>query len=303
MRSALKIFAFLLFVICHSSFVTAQPISIALKDSTRGTIRTDSANWEEAWIEIDGAAPRVKMLEPKDLSVRLGARTAEILSVDSIGATYQTQLALSVVLDNSGSMFHSYDSLTKYCDSLVDSLPRGVRYQAVTFDDFLRNSTNLPTNRENLYIAQTGFRDSAKIIQAFWHYYDSVRTQYTPLYDAIAAALQNIDGRRLLLLDSLADVMLVVTDGEDNASRTRIESLREMFDALKIRLYAINYRTEDARLEWLVTHTGGHYYVAENIADLREDLKSIGKLLTRQYHVRYRFQRLGPSGTPRTKGR
>lgn len=302
-----KIFAFGYVVIFHLSScifsAVAQPISISLEDSTRGVIRTDSANWEEAWIEMGGALPGAKMLLPKDLIVRLGERTAEVLSIDSIGAKFQSRLALSLVLDNSGSMFHNYDSLTKYCDSLVDSLPQGVRYQAVTFDDLPRSPEHSKTARPNVYIAQTHFKDSIKVIQNFWHNYDSIRTLYTPLYDAVRAGLQNIEERRLLFRDSLADILLVVTDGRDNASRTTIEVIREMLTELHARLFAINYRTEDARLEWLAAHTGGAFYIADDLADLRELLRQIRTRMSTSYHIRYRFPAFGPMGSPRTKGR
>lgn len=296
-----KVIAISFVGIFHISFfifaAAAQPISIAIKDSTRGIIRTDSSNWNEAWIEVGGSGSP-KALTIEDISVTLDGRSAEVLSIDSIGAKYRSHLALSVVLDNSGSMFHSYDSLTKYCDSLVDSLPRGVLFQATTFDNEHRSPTHLPTRRQNLFIAQSEFTDSLQAIRSFWHYFDTIRTQFTPLYDAIAAAVNNISDRRMTLQDSSVDILLVVTDGEDNASRTSLESLRELLDALRIRLYAVNYRTEDSRLQWLVRHTHGQYYLADNVKELRGVLHGIGRLLTRQYYVRYRFPSLGPSGTP-----
>ncbi len=287
----------ILLVTHHSLLVTAQPISIALKDSSFALLCTDSTNWNEAWIEIDGAMPGAKALGVTDLVVSGRDRVAEVLSVDSIGAKYKSHLALSFVLDNSGSMFHAYDSLTKYCDSMIAGLPPGVSAQVVTFDNAARTENHLYTRRASVFIAQSGFRDSLAPLRAFWHFYDTIRTQYTPLYDAIAAAATNIHERRSMHRDAArSDVLLVITDGDDNASRTSIETLKELLSVEHLRLFAINFRTEaDNRLQWLARHTGGKLFVADGLSSLRSQLRKIGLSLTREYHVTYRFPSLGPS--------
>lgn len=287
----------MILVTCYPVLVTAQSVSIALRDTTCGLLRADSANWNEAWIEIDGAMPGTKALGVTDLVVTGRDRVAEVLSVDSIGTKYKSHLALSFVLDNSGSMFHAYDSLTKYCDSILAGLPPGVTAQVVTFDNAARTESHLYTRRASVFIAQSGFRDSLGPLRSFWHFYDTIRTQYTPLYDAIAAAATNIQERRSMHRDTArSDVLLVITDGDDNASRTSIEALNELLSEERLRLFAINFRTEaDNRLQWLVRHSGGKLYVADGLSALRSILRKIGLSLTREYHVTYRFPSLGPS--------
>ncbi len=292
-----------LFAICalllgHRA-AAAQSISIQLIDSTSAFLQTDSANWNAAWIEVSGMAPDAPLLTPKDLRVTNGPRSAEVLSVDSIGAKYHSHLALSFVLDNSGSMFDSYDTLTRFCDSILADQPAGLIGQAVTFDKRYRNPWELYTAERSIFIAQSSHGDftaSRDTLRRFWHFYDTIRTQFTPLYDAIMAALTNINDRRPHDTIARNDVLIVVTDGQDNASRTSIESLEELLAASHIRLFAINYRVaEEGRLPWLARETGGEYFFARNLPALKRILLAIGQTMTREYHIRYRFPSLGPS--------
>jgi hypothetical protein len=289
-----------LFFIIHNSYFIisphAQQITLKLTDPHRGLLHLDSANWDEAWIEVDGTSPLAKKLSVADLRVTSGDLEGKILSIDSLGARFGSHLALSFVLDNSGSMFHAYDSLTRMCDSLVDSLPDGAIFQAVTFDNTARSESHLYTRHSSVFIAASGFRDSAATIRSFWHFFDTIRTSYTPFYDAIAAAIANIQSRRLS--DSTAlrnDVLIAVTDGSDNASRASIETLKDLLSTAHLRLYTINFRREtDTRLVWLARHSGGEYFRAEDIPDLRDLMRQIGWWLVREYHVTYRFPSRGP---------
>jgi von Willebrand factor type A domain len=298
------------FLITGAYHLSAQPITIELNNPKAALLQTDSTNWNEAWIELSGVSPGEK-LTTDDLTIANGNRMAEMLSVDSIGWKFHSTLALSFVLDNSGSMFHAFDSLTSVCDSMVNILPAGAIGQAVTFDTRYRGPSHLYTSRSSVFIAQHGFTDSMAALSRFWHFYDTIRTQFTPLYDAIGVAVTNITARRergdYAHSDTAHndtahndtahnDVLIVVTDGEDNASRASIELLQRLLASAHLRLFAINFRTEeDNRLEWLARKTGGEYFTASNIGELRELLQFIGLSLTQQYHVRYRFPTLGPS--------
>jgi hypothetical protein len=281
-----------LFFPCHLS---AQTFSIKLTEPKQAQLLTDSANWNEAWVEFSGAYPG-KKLTADDISITSEKRVAEILSVDSVGWKFRSRLALSFVLDNSGSMFHAFDSLTIDCDSILTLLPSGAIGQAITFDKKYRDDAHLYTSHSSTFVAQHGFTDSVAALSKFWHFYDTIRTQFTPLYDVIGAAVTNITVRREHGDDHHNDVLLVVTDGQDNASRASIELLEKLLASAHLRLFAINFRTEeDNRLEWLARKTGGNYFEASTIDDMRTLLRSIGLSLTAQYHIRYRFPTLGPS--------
>lgn len=287
-------------LICFATKINAQGVSIALTNPNSGFLQTDSADLHEAWIEISGATPDEKVTKD-DFHITLGNREAEILSVDSVAWKFRSRLAVSFVLDNSGSMFRAFDSLTRMCDSIVRALPAGAIAQAVTFDDRYRDPLHRYTSRSSTFIAQHPFTDSMAALMRFWHFFDTIRTQFTPLYDAITAAVTNIDERRMHGDTSHNDVLLVITDGQDNSSRTTIEQLEELLASAHLRLFAINFRVEDeGRLPWLARHAGGEYFLADDIGELQTTMREIGLSLTRQYHIRYRFPTLGPSGgTPK----
>jgi hypothetical protein len=294
----LRVFFLLVYLVGFASAILAQRVTIGLADSMAATLQVDSANWNDAWIEVSGMDTSSPLLTGKDIHVSTGRRVAEVLSVDSIGARYRTRLALSFVLDNSGSMFHSYDTLTHFSDSLLAGQPPGLIAQAVVFDNKYRNPWELYTAEPSTFIAQSTegtFTEDTKALRNFWHFYDTIRTEFTPLYDAITAAATNINDRRPHDSVNRADLLIVVTDGQDNASRTSIETLETLLASSHIRLFAINYRVkEEGRLPWLARKTHGEYFMAENLMELKRILRAIGRDLTRQYHVRYRFPSLGP---------
>jgi len=284
-------------VLCTTASL-AQNISIKLADANRALVHIDSADWSDAWIELDGEIPGKHALTKDDLVITEGDQKATVLSIDSIRAQYSSHLALSFVLDNSGSMFHAYDSLTRMCDTLVSHLPPGAIYQAAVFDGAIRSDMHLHTLRSNVFIALSAFLDTVRALSAFWHNYDSIRTSYTPLFDATAAAIQTIIDRRERDSVQRRDVVLLVTDGKDNASRTSIEELEALCSSTKIKLFAINFRTEpDHRIVWLTNRLKSEYFYAEDISSLRETLATLDRSVARQYHVRYRFPFIGPSGT------
>jgi len=295
-RLALNGIVFLTFI-GFSQELFAQSISISVSDTHQGLLTLDSANWNEAWIEMDGISPNAKELETGDVTVSDGEHFAEVISVDSVSVKWRSNIALSLVLDNSGSMFHAYDSLTQNCDSILRDLPPGAIGQALVFDNRARSVSHIYTKEHSIFIAQQSFTDSMSAIRKFWHFYDTIRTQFTPLYDAIAEAVTNIDYRRMKNASPRNDVLLVVTDGVDNASRASIELLQEILSSARLRLFAINFCTEDDnRLDWLARKTGGEFFTCNDIAELRKLLQKIGPSLIRSYHVKYRFPSLRPSG-------
>jgi hypothetical protein len=295
----LRGFAFLA-IVFFTPKLSAQPISILVDDPHQGLLTIDSSNWNEAWIEMDGISPEAKKLDIADISVTDGKRFAEVLSVDSVGTKWKSNIALSFVLDNSGSMFHAYDSLTRNCDSILRAMPHGAIGQAITFDTRARSYSHLYTKEHSTFIAEQNFTDSMIVLSKFWHYYDTIRTQFTPLYDAIAGAVTNIEQRRIKNSSPRNDVLIVVTDGDDNASRASIELLQEILSSVHLRLFAINFRTEDDnRLDWLARKTGGEFFVCDNVAELRKLLRKIGLSIIRTYRIKYRFPSLRPSGPSR----
>lgn len=239
-----------------------------------------------------------------DFEVRSeGLGSARIIRLDSI--TTSAGLALTFVLDNSSSMFHAYDSLTHYLDLFVGGLASGhgrgprVQYSAIVFDNAPRTSRHLTTAMRDVYIAPLGFTDSVRDVARFWHFYDTIRSDFTPLYDAIAESLDPSEDLNASLDSASQQVIIVVSDGADNASRISLEDLAGTMRHRPLRLFAINFRSEpDRRLIWLARHTDGTYFYADNLSELRDTLKSLRKSLFHCYVIHYRFP---PKGAATSK--
>jgi hypothetical protein len=281
----------LVIVATNQGGVRAQPraaIQIALRDSLHSRLAVDSANRTDAWIQILGEDADAGRLTPRDVRVTNAGDSAEVLSVDSVSAIFSSRLSLGFVLDNSGSMFHTYDSLTRYLDSLTIGLPVGVRAQAVAFDDRERSRTHRFTTRSNVFLAQSGLLDSVARLRAFWHFYDTIRVGYTPFFDAVRLAVENNEDIER------PHVLIGITDGEDNASETSVEDLGRLVRATNTRLILISLNTESLRLRWLARVARASLYSVSDVEDLRNLLAKLGLSLTRSYHVRYRFPSLRP---------
>lgn len=268
---------------------TATPIRVAFRGESPALVTVDTANWTDAWIETLGEDAYAPRLLPSDLLITSGRDTARIISIDSVGARVASRLTLSFVLDNSASMFSSYDTLTRYLDTLLHDLPIGIRAQAVTFDNFPREASHRTTERGSVYLAQTGFVDSLPLVSNFWHFYDTVRVAYTPFFDAIRLAIENVVDY------SRPHVVIAITDGDDNASMTSVEDLGRLASGEHIRLFLITLSDLSLRLKWLAKVSGGSWYYAGDAGDLRNLLHELGLTMSRSYHVRYLFASPSPS--------
>lgn len=271
----------------------APPVRIQLRDTAKARLTIDSLSWSDAWIEVVGADAGSPPLTTDDIIVRDDRDTARVLRVDSIAARFGSKLTLSFVLDNSASMFHTYDSLTVALDSMTHALPRGVQYQAIAFDTIARTRAYRFTPRNGVYLAQTGFTDSIAAIARFWHFYDPIRVAFTPFFDALRLAIENLDDL------SRPQVLIAVTDGDDNASETSVADLGRLARSENVRLILITLRGESLRLRWIAKIANGALYYTDDTADLRNLLRQLGLTMTRTYHVRYQFPSLSPS-SPRS---
>src|SRR6266404_761168 len=104
MRLKQLLFVPLVLSILWTSVSTAQPISIQLTNS-KALLHLDSANWSDAWFELDAEKPNATLLTIQDLRITDGKTKAKIISVDTVSIV-RSNIAVSFILDNSGSMFH-----------------------------------------------------------------------------------------------------------------------------------------------------------------------------------------------------
>ena len=141
-----------------------------------------------------------------------------------------------------------------------------------------------------MFLALSGFTEDKQEMKDFWHFYDTIRSNFTPLYDATLSGLLAIRDRRKKGDVNRHEIVMVVTDGFDNVSKTRLSELEELADAMKVTLMTVSYRSEpDRKLAWLVSKTGGRHYDASSLHLLAESLHSIRKQFTSSYRIVYHF--------------
>jgi len=266
------------------------------KDTT-AKLQIISLNQDSASIRVTGKnGLSIKGLNENNFVIVSSADTAEFVTCAEVTTETTSDLAISFIFDNSGSMFSTYDSLTKYADRFIDSLSDGFIVNALTFDDIDRKPSFELSRRGTMYIALSGFSSEREVLKDFWHFYDTVRSKYTPLNDALLAALEQIRYRRQKSKDERKDIVILVTDGVDNASKTTLSTLQELTEALKVTLFTISYSNEpNNRLDWLARKTGGKHFNSYYLHDLRNVLEGIRRNITSGYKLTYSFPFRGAS--------
>ena len=274
-------------------------IEVKLATSVKYTLSVTQINADTAYVRVlSKQGHAVRKLDADDFVITKDGDTANIISCTATTTASAKDLAITFVLDNSGSMFHSYDSLTKYLDTFIDSLGEGLTGNAMAFDNVERKRTYDGTNREFLFIASSEFTEDKIALENFWHSYDSIRTDLTPLYEATLKGLERIIDRRRGGDSLRREVMMVVTDGGDNASSTSIEKLSQLASVMPITLFTINYNSDpDGRLLWLAKKTHGDHYVANDLRELWETLDYLRKDIAYSYKLVFNFPFRGASGT------
>ncbi|MBS1904118.1 MAG: VWA domain-containing protein [Bacteroidetes bacterium] len=247
-----------------------------------------------AW---DTRGEPITTLDSSDLLITIGNDTADIIRFEPVRTLSAEDLAISFVLDNSGSMFHAYDSLTNYLDRFLDSLGAGAILSAMTFDNTDRDPTYDATGRQQLFLASRPFTTERARISDFWHFYDSIRSGYTPLFDAMWKSFEHIAERRRSGDSLRSDVLVVVTDGEDNCSTISGNHLAELAAAMHVSIYVVNFRSDPQwRMIWLVNHAGGRTFTAETLGGLRSVLAGIRRSLVSGYRVVFGLPFSGAGG-------
>src|SRR5204862_1706105 len=120
---------------------------IKLTTGSKYILDISSIQADTAYIRVrttEGLA--MQKLSTEDFLITRDADTAEILSSTASTSENTYDLAFTFILDNSGSMYHSYDSLTKYLDNFIDSVAEGFVANAMAFDKVERKRTYDGTN-------------------------------------------------------------------------------------------------------------------------------------------------------------
>src|SRR5665213_1465350 len=123
----------------------------------------------------------------------------------------------------------------------------------------------------------------------------------TALYDAIYFA-----SKEKLMMDQPRDkfrrAMIVISDGEDTASRYSRDQALEMAQKADVVIYAISTNTKrdaldgDAVLRYMTEETGGQAFFPFKVEDLDQSFENIANELRHQYNIFYRPEPLKADG-------
>ena len=185
-------------------------------------------------------------------------------------------VALGIVIDNSGSMREKRAAVNQAALNLVRaSNPRDEVF-IVNFND-------------DAWLDQDFTSDIAKLREGLEHIESRGGTA---LYDAVVAAADHLEkGGKLE-----KKVILVVTDGEDNASRESLEqAIRKLQDENGPSVYSIGILGDDREahrakraLTALALQTGGVAFFPKDISEVDSISRAVAHDLRNQYTLGYR---------------
>jgi VWFA-related protein len=203
-------------------------------------------------------------------------------TIDTFASETNLPLSIALLIDSSGSVI---DKLRFEQDAATDfffnTLKRGKdRGIVIEFNSVARDLTDgFTDNLENL-------AEALKKIKA-----GGSTAIHDAVYLAVGSRLSKEDGDRRRLI-------VVISDGDDTASRySQLEAL-EMAQKNDIAIYAISTnRTSDLKrsdqvrgddiLKRMVEETGGKVYFPLKLEDLTEEFEKIGDELRSQYVIYY----------------
>ena len=180
-------------------------------------------------------------------------------------------VTLAVILDSSGSMQPSMDTVHAAASRFVENLGPEDRSLVIDFD-------------EKVYLLQDVTADKALLRNAIS---STSALGGTALYDALYASyrkLRGIDGRKAIIL---------LTDGDDTASKF---SFRRVLDQAKISdviIFPIGLGTSVMDIELrrilksLAEETGGRAYFPDKVQELDGVYDEIASELKNQYYITY----------------
>ena len=192
-------------------------------------------------------------------------------------------VAIGIVIDNSGSMREKRDKVNKAAINLVRASNSQDQVFVVNFND-------------EYYLDQDYTSDIRKLGQAL----DKVEARGgTALYDAVVASAEHL--KKYTQLQK--KVIFVVTDGEDNASREKLEeAVRRLQEENGPTVYTIGLLGEEkarrARraLQTMADSTGGIAFFPRTLDEVDEISRTIAHDIRNQYRIGYK-----PS-TPKSAG-
>jgi VWFA-related protein len=196
-------------------------------------------------------------------------------------------LRLAVLVDTSNSIREQFrfeqEAAIRFMQSVVR--PKEDRMMLVSFDSVAELVQDLTGDMKKLEAGIKGMRPGGG----------------TSMYDAIYFA-----AKEKLMLDQPRDkfrrAMIVISDGDDTASRYTRDQALEMAQKADVVIYAISTNTKrdaldgDKVLQYICDETGGQAFFPFKVEDLDQSFENIANELRHQYNIFYRPEPLKADG-------
>lgn len=194
-------------------------------------------------------------------------------------------VTVGLVIDNSGSMREKRSEVIGGAEALVRSSNPQDQIFVVNFNENV--SFGLPNT--------VPFTDNANQLEAALS--RTAPSGETALYDALAAALAHLKhGSR----DK--KVLIVISDGGDNASKLTLPMIKDMAARADATIYTIGIFDEDDRdrnprlLKQLARETGGEAFLPRDLGQVTPICEQIARDIRNQYMIAYVPEERGDEG-------
>lgn len=199
-----------------------------------------------------------------------------------------TPVTVGLVIDHSSSMSAKLADVTGAAQAFVKSSNPDDRMFVVNFNE--RVSQGLPRGTE--------FSDNAEQLgNAIWN---APAIGTTALYDAIVEAL-----KRLQRTTHDKKVLIVISDGGDNASKATLQSVLQLTEQSNAMIYTIGIFDPDdpdknpGVLKRLAQESGGEAFFPSQLSDTVAICQRIARDIRDQYTIGYSSANVSPDGAYR----
>jgi VWFA-related protein len=184
-------------------------------------------------------------------------------------------VTVGLLIDNSGSMLTARDRVIAAAVSFAEVSNPHDEIFALAFNDTVRAA--LPSGMP--------FTSDAAVLRSSLETAISARGR-TALYDAVAAGLEHLNNGT-----QQRKVLVVVSDGDDNASATTFDAILRRAQAANTTIYAIALadplEPHQASLKKLAEATGGDFFEPDGVAQVGEVLRHISRDIRNTYTIGY----------------
>ncbi len=253
---------------------------------TVSVTRADESKFPDVSVEFlitnpDGSP----LLDAKEADVKVyeSEKEMKILEFSSPLAITSRPTTIVLVVDRSGSMRQEgrIVGLKQAVARFLEGLPKGSKIAVIAFGD-----------RVELICPFTLELDRAQAAVD-----ELIPMGSTRYYDAVLSALEMLQG------EQGRRAILALTDGLDTSSRNDIEDVVTQAKSLRLSVNTLGLGSDDEiagqALEVLAKGTGGRYYPARDVEQLKAIYEEIARSIKNSYSLTYRTDNRLPDGTLR----